>query len=201
MLVLLPLSGVNKMASLWDWLTHPLDNTQAAWEDAVTRWQSAVADFDSAIQLHWDNYDKAKELGELDEWQSQLNRANAVQAAIESLQTQLKSVSSWYQQTFGNMQAIPLIPIAVITGSISAVVAITYALYSYNDQLQKKWDYINTHDVTPQQANDILENSGGGGGALSDSLGEIKGLAIWILIGGLLLKFGPKLLEHGRGSK
>ena len=196
------------MDGVLDWIMHPIDSTQAAWEDAVVRWKAAVNDFDNAIQLHWDNYDKAVALGDLAEWQAQLNRATTVQNAIQELQDQLQNASNWYKQTFGNMNGlagpeIALIPIAVITGSISAVVAITYAIYSYNQQLDQKWNYIQANNVPPEQVQNILDSQGGSMlPGISQSISSIGNVALWIVIGGIILKFGPALFqEFKKGGK
>lgn len=194
------------MSGLLDWLLHPIDSSQAAWEDAVIRWKNAVIEFDAEVSRHIENRYLAVQMGELDEWQAQLNRALGVQTAIETLQEQLQNASNWYSKTFGmsglSGPELALVPIAVITGSISAVVAITYALYTYNNQLQAKWDYINANDISPEQVPNILDSNGGDlVPGMSNSIDKISNIAMWIVIGGLLLKFGPVLIKQGKGGK
>lgn len=173
------------------------ESVEQEWQDAVLRWKSAVADFEQAYNLHLQNKSLAESLGEYDAWLDQLDSANRVRTAVEMLQESLAATSDWAKNTLGlgalsKMGAIPLIPVAVITGSIAAVVSVTYSLYSFNSEMQRRWQYIEANPgMTPQQVTNILDSTGPAGAAVAG----IGNLAFWIVVGGLLLTFGPKLLE------
>lgn len=181
-----------------------LDTIENEWRDAVARWESVVSQFQAMIERHYANRQKALDLGpeEFDRWQAQLDRALELKTAIEMLQESLASTSSWAKQTFGlngmkramtamngmGLGPIPLIPVAVIVGSISAVTAVIYSLNTYNNELDSKWGYINSHpDLTPAQITDILDAA---------PPGQFQAAAMWIVIGGALLFFAPQLLKR-----
>lgn len=185
-----------------------LDRIEAEWRDAVTRWRDVSAQFQAALELHWANRAKAESLGaeEFARWQRQLDYALQVKTAIEMLQDALAATSEWARSTFGlaglkrignaangaGLGGIPLIPVAVIVGSISTVTAAVYALNTYNAELERKWAYINANpDLTPEQVAEVLESD-----APIPGLGSIKGIAVWIVIGGALLLFGPELVKR-----
>lgn len=178
-----------------DWFA----TAEQEWEDAVLRWKQAVDDYKIAIQAHYDNKYKAEAIGpeEVDAWQSELEKALKIQTAIEMLQESLAATSAWASRTLGlsGMRALGvafLVPVAVIVGSISAVTAITYALYSYNSELDRKWAYIQSRpDLSPSEVRNILTAETLG---ITGNIGNVANLALWIVIGGLLLKFGPQLL-------
>lgn len=182
-----------------------LDSIEAEWQDAVARWESTVADFQTALDLHIANKSKAEALGpdEYARWLDQLDYANRVKTAIEMLQESLSATSEWARTTFGlgslrrmgsQMGALPLIPVAVIVGSISTVTAVIYALYSYNSELERKWQYIQQNpNITPEQVKAVLESS-----APIPVLGSAGSMAFWIVLGGLALYFGPMLFRRQR---
>lgn len=186
-----------------------LDSIEANWRDAVARWEAAVASFQDAIQRHWDNRDKAIALGDAEfaHWQAQLDSALRIKTAIEMLQDGLSSTSQWARETFGlsgiqrmsgiahanGMGAIPLIPVAVIVGSIATVTSIIYALTTYNNELERKWAYVAANpNLTPAQVADVI----GSGNVFTDIGSGIKSTAFWIVAGGLMLFFGPELLKR-----
>lgn len=164
------------------------------WRDALARWDSAVFDFETALEQLRANYGKAKAAGDLDAWQTQYDRAVVMKQAITDIQAQLGGAVQWFKNVFGlnglqGMGAIPLIPIAVITGSISGLVAMTYAIHSYNAELERKWAYVAKRgDIDPGELVDIL---GSGGGIVPD----VKNVAAFVIIAGLALYFGPRLLK------
>jgi len=184
------------------------NDVETEWRDAVTRWAAAVDNMQIARQLHLSNETKARDLGpkEFAAWEAQLENMYRVQAAVDMLQDAIGGTSSWARDTFGldgikrgiaGMGFIPLIPVAVIIGSISAVTAVTYALNSYNAELQRKWDYVNKNpNMTPQQVEDLIN----GGGPVADVVETVGGMAGIIVIGGLLLYFGPTLLKQWKGK-
>jgi hypothetical protein len=167
------------------------------WRDALARWDSAVYDFEAALEQLRANYPKAKAAGDLDAWNTQYDRAIVMKQAIADIQSNLGGAVQWFKNVFGlngmqGMGAIPLIPIAVITGSISGLVAMTYAIHSYNAELERKWEYIAERgDIAPGELVDIL-NSGGG------IVPDVKNVAAFIVIAGLALYFGPRLLKGGK---
>ncbi len=116
------------------------------------------------------------------------------------LQEALGATSSWARDTFGmqglrgmarHLGALPLIPVAVIIGSISTVTAVVYALYSYNSELERKWAYITDNNLDPAQTASILESS-----SPIPLIGDVKQMMTWIVVGGVILFFGPALLER-----
>lgn len=186
-----------------------LDRIEAEWRDAVARWESTVAEFQAAIERHWANRDKAIALGqdEFNRWQAQLDSALRVKTAIEMLQEGLSNTSTWARETFGlsgmqrignvarmnGMGAIPLIPVAVIVGSIATVTSIIYGLVTYNNELERKWGYVADHpEMTPAQVADVI----GAGNVFTDIGAGVKSTAFWIVAGGLMLFFGPDLLKR-----
>lgn len=181
---------------MFEWLQELWGSAEERWNDAIARWQAAVAEFQNAYQRHLDSWPMARDLNELPKWQELADKAGNVQAAVDTLADQLAQFTGWTKQTFGlnALQAIPLIPIAVITGSISAVVSITYALYSYNDELQRKWDYIKRNEemLSPAEVANILE--AGPENPLTAGVKEVSKLGAWIVIGGILIFAGPHIL-------
>jgi len=177
---------------------------ESEWADAVARWQDAVADFDAALQEHWNNRQKAIDLGEFDAWQAQLDRALLIRAAVDDLADKLRSGSDWFRKTFGMGQLaalgfFPAVPLAVIIGSISAVAAITYTLYTYNRELTAKWEYLQSRpDATPAEVAQVLGTPSVFTSAGSALTSTISTAAFWILLAGLLFKFGPQLLKGTR---
>lgn len=174
---------------------------ESEWRDAVTRWENAVTDFNAAIQAHLAVRDLAIQANDLDNWNALEDRALMTRQAILQIQDTLASGSDWAKRTFGlsalsAMGFVPLIPVAVIVGSISAVVAITYSLYTYNQNLQAKWGYINAHpELTPAQVDNVLNTDTTGIPAVFSS---ISNSATWIVIAGLLLYFAPKFFNSRR---
>ena len=175
------------------------DTLQQEWQDALARWDSAVIDFEAERARLEQNYELAKLAGpdELAAWQTQYDRAVVMKQAVSDIQAQLGGAVSWFKNVFGlnglqGMGVIPLIPIAVITGSISGLIALTYAIRSYNAELERKWGYIKERgNITPGELTDIL---GAGGGIVP----EVKNVAAFIVIAGLALYFGPRLLKGGK---
>lgn len=172
------------------------ETIEQEYNDALARWQNAVASFEAERARLEQNYPLAQAAGpdELEDWQTQYNRAVVMKQAISDIQAQLGGAVSWFKNIFGlnglrGMGVVPLIPIAIITGSISGLVALTYAISSYNAELERKWGYIKERgDVTPGDLVDIL---GAGGGIVPDA----KNVAAFIVIAGLALYFGPRLLK------
>jgi len=189
---------------MFEWL----NDIEAEWRDAVTRWTNAVATMQAARQRHLANESKARDLGttEYAKWEAELESMYRTQAAVEMLQDAISATSSWARDTFGlsgiqrgmaGMGFIPLVPVAIIVGSISAVTSVVYALNSYNDELERKWAYVNANpNMTPAQVEDLV-NSGGPVGAVVETVGGMAGI---IVIGGLLLYFGPALLKKWKGK-
>ena len=186
-----------------------MDSIESEWQDAVLRWKSAASEFQAAKTRLESNGGKAQQLGqqEYNDWLDQLDYANRIQTAVEMLAEGLASTSDWAKRALGlgmigRMGAIPLIPIAVITGSIATVVTATYAINSYNAEMDARWNYIRANpDMTPEQATAILNSSGADvTGGFGDAMGEVGKLATWIAVGGLLLYFGPMLLAVRPGG-
>lgn len=176
-------------------LDHMGDIVSDEWNDALARWQQAVADLETATLQHLQLRPMAAELGQLAEWEAQLDKALLVKTAVNDLADTLRGGTNWFKSIFGlsALRALPAVPLAVIVGSISAVVSVTYALYSYNEQLTAKWEYIkgNPH-LTPQEVAEVL------GADTSSPASDVKSVIVWIVFGGLLLKFGPELLKKAR---
>lgn len=190
---------------MFDWV----DDVEAEWQDAVLRWKSAVDNMYATKARHLANESKAQELGPVEyaKWQAELENMYRTQAAVEMLQDAISATSSWARDTFGlsgiqrglsGMGFIPLVPVAVIVGSISAVTAVIYAMNSYNDELERKWAYVKANpNMTPAQVDDLVNS----GGAVSQVVESVGGMAGIIVIGGLLLYFGPSLLKSWKGKK
>lgn len=194
-----------------DWAASQWDAASGAvsdqWTAAVNRWHEAVAELEQNMQRHQSMRHMAEQLGpeELEAWEAQKEKVEVIQGAITTLRNQLAAVTNWASSTFGSnnlqgMGAIPLVPIAVITGSIAAVVAVSYSVFSYDNQLQAKWDYIKANpDMTPDQVADLI--SSGGGGMFDGTFSGASNAAMWIAIAGALFVFGPrvmKMLENNR---
>lgn len=179
---------------MFDWLTNLFGTTEEAWQSAVARFVNATKELDAAEQQHLSIRPIAEELGELEEWGNLQDRYLYTRQGIEEIAEKLRQGSQWFRSTFG-MSAlgfVPLVPIAVITASISAVVALVYALSSYNTNLQRKWDYINSRpDLTPEQAVQVLESDPVGIGLG----GNVQGMVTWIVLGGVVLLIGAHALK------
>lgn len=185
-----------------------IDSLEAEWRDAVTRWESAAADFMNAYNILIASRSMAEALGpeELARWTDHYNYAQTLVNAVQSLQSAMGSASDWFRQTFGlsgvkralnGMGSIGLVPVAVIVGSIAALGTGSYALYSYNAELKRKWDYIQGQkNITPEQVQGVLNS-----GAPVPLLSDVKSMAIWIVIGGVLFFFGPGLIKSLKGGK
>lgn len=183
-----------------------LDSVEAEWRDAVTRWENAVADFQNALALHYSNETMATELGDHDEWSAQLYKATGIQDAITNLQQKLAGASDWFKQTFGlsglnRMGFIPLIPVAVIVGAIAAVVSITSALYTYNAELVRKWNYVNANNLTPDQTQALMNSGQGPLDSIGNAAKNVSGLMLMIVGIGLLLRFGPDLMHNFKKAR
>jgi len=166
-------------------------------EGVINRWKSAVADFERQYQRHMDNWAKARDVGETAQWELHANEMGRTQAAIDTIADQLSQISGWTKSVFGlsALKAIPLIPIAAIIGSISAVVAVTYSVSSYNDELERRWQFVKANPgMSPAEVNKLI-GEGSAFTALASPLGEVKGLIAWIVIGGAIIMFLPGLLK------
>jgi hypothetical protein len=148
------------------------------------------------VQEHYNLREQAAAAGDLSEWQRILDNALRVQVAVEILAEKLQSGMGWIERTFGTfgmsgLNAGPLlaaVPLAVIIGSISAVVSVTYAIYAYRDGLRSKWQYLEQHpELTPQQVAEVL-NAG-------SMLGGAGNVAMWIALGGLALILLPQMMK------
>lgn len=187
-----------------------LDNLEAEWQDAVIRWRDTATDFMNAKARLEAAGGQAYELGpeEYARWLDKLDYANRTQTAIEMLQESLAATSTWAKRTLGlgaiaRMGAIPLIPVAVITGSIATLITATYAISSYVDEMQNRWNYINNNpQLTPAQVQDILQAGGADvTGGMGDAIKGVGNMAAMIVVGGLLLYFGPMLLAAKGGKR
>jgi hypothetical protein len=195
--------------TLWDSISTSIgDNIDSAlayfgenWTAAVAQWDNVTAQFWDALNQHAALYEKAASLGptELARWQQLTDRAQMVIDTITATQEQLKSAVSFFKQTVGldglrgSLKSLQIVPAVAITAAIAIVVAITASLITYRSQLNDKWDYINKHpELTPEQVNAVLENSGGGSSVVS----SFTSLAVWIAIAGVVIVFGPTLMKQ-----
>lgn len=179
--------------AMWDYI-------EQEYNDAVNRWKSAVSDFEAQLERLRSLYPAAVATGDIAAWQEQYDKAVVMKQVIADLQSKLGGVVDWFKRVFGlagldAMGAVPLVPVAIIIGSISAVTSLTYAIYSYNNELEQKWSYVKSQPgMTPNQVTDFI-----GGGSIIPSKGD---LITWIVIGGVALYFGPKMLDKAiKGKK
>ena len=180
---------------MFDWLTNLFGTAEDAWQSAVARFVAVSQELDTALQQHLAIRGLAEQLGDLDNWNAYQDRILYTRQAIIDISDRLRSGSQWFQQTFGQsaLGFIPIVPLAVITGSISAMVSLIYAVNSYNTNIRQKWEYINGNpNLTPQQVQEVLESEGSGLG--------IGNSVTWLVIGGVALLMLPQVLTAMKGK-
>ena len=185
-----------------DWFFGLFQSGEAAWEDAVRRFMATAQGLEEAEQAHLALRPYAVQTGDIAEWDAIQDRILYTRQAVTDVSETLRSTSQWFRQTFGlsALNALPLVPIAVITASISAMVAVIYAVQAFNEQVRAKWQYINSHpELSPEQAVAVLESSPAGNpvGAFGAAASNA---ATWLVIGGVVLVALPKVLESLKGK-
>lgn len=185
-----------------DWFFNLFQSGEEAWEDAVRRFMATAQGLEDAENAHLALRPYAIQTGDLMEWNALQDRILYTRQAVTDVSETLRSTSQWFRQTFGlsALNALPLVPIAVITASISAMVAVIYAVQAFNEQVRAKWDYINAHpELTPPQVQAVLDSSPAG-----DPIGAmgagVSNAATWLVIGGVVLIALPSVLQSLKGK-
>lgn len=164
-----------------------IDSVTAEYESAVATWRGKVAEFQSALATFIDNRADALALGFGTEWNELYSRATAIQSTLTYIANALSSAYGWIKDVFGlgGLGVIPLLPIAVITGSIATLVYFINQLLQFNQKIA----YAKSMNYTPEQTNALLD----AGGILGNS--ESKSILATVLIGGAVLYFVPRLMK------
>ena len=180
-----------------DWFFDLFKSSEEAWEDAVRRFMATAQGLEDAENAHLQLRPYAVQTGDLAEWDALQDRILYTRQAVTDVSETLRSTSQWFRQTFGlsALNALPLVPIAVITASISAMIAVIYAVQSFNEQVRAKWTYINSHpELTPPEVQAVLE-SGGADNPIAAFSGAASNAATWLVIGGVVLVALPHVLQ------
>ena len=164
-----------------------IESITSEYDAAVARWREKVAEFQSALSLFIANRADAVALGFGDEWNQLYSRAQAIQSTLTGIADGLSGIYGWVKDVFGlgGLGVVPLIPIAVITGSIATLAYFINQILQFNQKiaLAKSMNY------TPAQVNELLD----AGGILGNS--QSNTILATVLIGGALLYFVPRLMK------
>ena len=164
-----------------------IDTISEEYNAAVQTWRARVAEFQSQMETFMANQADAVALGFGEEWNQLYSRAAAIQSTLTGIADGLSSVYSWVKSVFGmsGLGAVPLVPIAIITGSIATLVYFINQLYQFNQKIS----YAKSMNYTAQQTNELLD----AGGILSGP--QSKSILATVLIGGAILYFVPRLMK------
>lgn len=167
-----------------------LDTISTEYDNAVQTWRGKVAQFQQALAQFIDNRSDAVALGFGQEWNELYSRASAAQSTLTYIANALESAYSWVRDVFGmsgmgRLGVVPMIPVAVVTGSIAALAYIISDLMKFNQKIA----LAKTANYSPSQVNEMLES----GGIISNAAS--RNLMLTVLIGGAALYFLPRLMK------
>ena len=164
-----------------------IDTISAEYDAAVQTWRARVAEFQAQMEAFMSNQADAVALGFGEEWNQLYSRAAAIQSTLTGIADGLSSVYSWVKSVFGlnGLGVVPLVPVAIITGSIATLVYFINQLYQFNQKIA----YAKSMNYTAQQTNELLD----AGGIIGNS--QSKSILATVLIGGALLYFVPRIMK------
>lgn len=164
-----------------------IDTISAEYDAAVQTWRARVAEFQAQMETFMSNQADAVALGFGEEWNQLYSRAAAIQSTLTGIADGLSSVYSWVKNVFGlaGLGVVPLVPVAIITGSIATLVYFINQLYQFNQKIA----YAKSMNYTARETAEILD----AGGIIGNS--QSKSILATVLIGGAILYFVPRLMK------
>ena len=164
-----------------------IETVSAEYDAIVNQWRAKVAEFQTALATFMENREDALALGFGTEWNELYSRAQAIQSTLTGIASGLSSAYNWIKGVFGldGLGVIPVIPIAIITGSIATLAYFINQLFQFNQKIA----FAKSMNYTPEQTNALLD----AGGILGNS--ESKSILATVLIGGAILYFVPRLMK------
>lgn len=152
------------------------------------------------------------------EYNTLANRGNAINQKINEVQGIIDKVSGWFTSIkttiFGGAAPAPapttpttpigpldglgviqVLPIAVIAGAVALITKWLADVYVFAKKVEEI-KRLESKGLSPQRAADMLER------AMPTGLMDVlKGNIIWLVIGGVLLLFGPEIMRIIQGRK
>lgn len=164
-----------------------IETISAEYDAAVQTWRARVAEFQAQLETFMANQTDAVALGFGEEWNQLYSRATAIQSTLTGIADGLSSIYSWVKNVFGlgGLGVVPLVPVAIITGSIATLVYFINQLYQFNQKIA----YAKSMNYTARETAEILD----AGGIIGNS--QSKSILATVLIGGALLYFVPRLIK------
>lgn len=147
------------------------------------------------------------------EYNTLANRGSAINQKINEVQGVIDKVSGWFTSIkttiFGGaapspttpigpldgLGVIQVLPIAVIAGAVALITKWLADVYVFAKKVEEI-KRLESKGLSPQRAADMLER------AMPTGLMDVlKGNIIWLVIGGVLLLFGPEIIKIIQGRK
>lgn len=175
------------------WFDSPIESAKQAYNDAVGKWQSMLADLDAAVA----NFNSVQDLVAddpvlQDRWNTANGHLQLFQDTINSVKSAITTIVGWFNSAgqavssavgLSGMGALPVIAwIGIVTAGVAAGTALIYELRGvYTDTINAQIAQQNI--VNSQQNKPLIPfldmGSPGGGGLLSG----VSDTAKWITIG------------------
>lgn len=196
------------------------EDTIAGFRD---RFNSAIADFDAQVanlaQTEsdlWTVQPDVQASGDTAlqaQWQDAMNRVIAMNSTIDSVRSQVQSVSDWWtgvKASFGipagtpgtlsgAMGLLPVIPWSVIALVVGGTTAIAGVIYAASLVINRARQYalqqanIQAAQTGGQQVTDVVAADASTGGGFFDSLGNLANAVPWLVGGAVVLLVLPHL--------
>lgn len=124
-------------------MTTATANLSDDWSDALQEWRGAAMEFAAAYSVLSRFRATAEADGRLHEWLRLMQHAGTVKATVEWIATNTTSVFSWLSNIVGgednmsavaarfNLGRVPLIPFAVMRGSLAATRLMTQRMQQF----------------------------------------------------------------------
>lgn len=169
--------------------TQPTSEETTAWYDLVGKFRNLANQFMSSWNYLLSQQAYVNAHPELkSDYTALMSRGVSLRSTIESTLSTIQGAMDWLKNWFG-LGLIPLIPIAVLAGSIALVtkwVTDAYALKARIDEQQR----LEAKGLTPQQAANVLKQSAGepSKGIFDTLAANVQNIAIGaVVIGGVLI--------------
>lgn len=173
--------------------------------EPTTEWWNVVARFREQAARFWEQYERLKNIdisgfpkNLRDEYYRLMSRFESVRETVEKITNAIDTFVGWFKGWFGmegastlrEVGALPLIPIAVIGGSIAAMSKIITDTMEFYKKIDV-YEQAVAQGATPQQAAEAVSRVQGG---LFANVGNL----VPVLIAGMLFVFVLPRLTGGK---
>ena len=202
------MSLTSTLSTIWNNAVNAVESIPDEWNAKVNELKQAVSQFETLYsKLQGQSAIAKTDPALYAEYSSLMSRGNYVKTVITDTLQKLGSALSYAKsvvgmQGMGNLGALPLVPIAVIAGSLALItkwVTDASATSRKLDLLQQSYNDAKARGASSQELNAIAHDAAVSttGEGIFSGAGDLANKAIWImLIGGALYLLLPTIKKQ-----